>query len=158
MIKIDAKDLDNYRKFQQRRINRFRKLKDKTPSQIAQVVASKARELAPFKSGALIRGIRTARTDKGAVVRSSTPPDIVSGIPYNLWINENIYAMFIPKKFRPKGMKKKQYFAYVEFPRKTGSPAFFTIATDYGRKLYPKKMREGVKWAIGHGYVGMLKG
>lgn len=158
MISIRARDLENYRKFQQRRINRFRRLKNKTPPQVAQVVAMKARQLAPMKSGELIRGIRTGRTDKGAFVRSSTPPDVVSGIPYNLWINENIYTMFIPKQFRPKGMKRKQYFAYAEYPTKTGSPRYFTLATEFGRKLFPKKMKEGVKWAIGHGYVGMLKG
>jgi hypothetical protein len=115
------------------RIKSLNKAVRRNPSKAATFLVKKAKQLAPRKTGATIRGIRKRKLKKGYTVESWVP----GTFKQNMWANRS-------DPFRT----NRRMGMYGKGQRITGTPAFFTVATHITRKKFFDTMRKDTKKSL----------
>jgi len=151
--------LPEYRKLQEKRIQKLKKSTKRTPIQAAKYMASMARKLAPRKTGRLIQGI--VRRKSTVRIGASNP---VNGFPYAKWVNQSEgYKVLNVNKYRDRFGRAYVSIngTWVHVPGKvmiygsapagwdwTGHARFATIARNSARTFYRNTMIKETRKAI----------
>jgi len=145
---VVAKSLTEYRKIQEQRIQKLKRVRNNTPIKGAKYMAAVMRKTAPRQSGRLLSSIRR----RGKVVRvGGTDPR--TGFPYIHWVNQTKGFRTLTYK-RPNkrlGLKPGMSITYGSTPSHwnwTGTPGFVTLARLKSRAYFRKVILRETRRAI----------
>jgi hypothetical protein len=152
-------DIEDYQNVQQKRIDNVLKLKRKTPINAAKYMTARARQMAPRKTGNLIRNI--IRRGNQVRISGSNP---LTGFPYVHWINQSkgYKVLRVGRYTNWKGVPMVSVngnwvpveggrMVYGSAPANwvwTGTPRFATIARNDAREYFKKAMIRDTAKAI----------
>lgn len=135
---VTARNINEYRAIQQKRINKFKEYSRKGPITSAKFMALMLRRLAPCQSGRVISTIRR----NGSEVSVSGVSD--KGFPYIHWINatpgSGLERIKLVRQFRPVNMKSQKEFTFLQVAKKKYTAGFFWTAQRETRKHFRDSM------------------
>jgi len=137
---MDTFNIHQYHRVWGKRARNLRKASVKTTSQAARLLVAEAKRRAPRKTGDTIRGIRSRKTKNGHVVESWVP----GRFKQNLWANRS------PPFGAPRMVwNNRKPTVYGDGSHHTtGTPGFFTVATNVVRKRFPKIANRNTRKAL----------
>jgi hypothetical protein len=141
MANLFYNNLEDYRLVQEKRIEKLKKLKRKTPINAAKYMAAKARQLAPRNTGNLIKNI--VRRGNQVRIGGSNPE---TGFPYVHWINNSEGYERVAYMKRWTGDIKK--YSYLDVKHPTGTHRFATIARNSAKQFFRNTMIRDTRKAI----------